>query len=101
MQDIVQVAGAFVGMFLAVFEFIERHEVSFTAAATIVIAFFTLALAYSTNRLWRESVKASAIASTTEEFMRRSNLFFIIQRGYNYDFPRKPGEGNDWENQPN
>lgn len=32
-----------------------------------------------------------------EEFEKRSNLALELFRGYNYDEPRKPGEGNDWE----
>lgn len=28
----------------------------------------------------------------------RNNLIFVTQRGYNYDRPRKKGEGNDWGN---
>lgn len=29
--------------------------------------------------------------------VKGSNLFFITEPGYNYDRPRKPGEGNDWD----
>ena len=27
---------------------------------------------------------------------KRNNLVFLNKRGYNYDRPRKRGEGNDW-----
>lgn len=29
---------------------------------------------------------------------KQNNLIFVTQRGYNYDRPRKKGEGFDWEN---
>jgi hypothetical protein len=29
------------------------------------------------------------------------NLVFVTQEGYNYDRPRKRGEGNDWDEPPN
>jgi hypothetical protein len=35
-----------------------------------------------------------------EEFKARSNLAFVEQSGYNYDRPRKKGEGNDWGEAP-
>jgi hypothetical protein len=30
----------------------------------------------------------------------RDNLIFVTEKGYNYDRPRKKGEGNDWDNEP-
>lgn len=34
---------------------------------------------------------------TNADFEARSNLVFVTDAGYNYDRPRLPGEGNDWE----
>lgn len=34
---------------------------------------------------------------TEEQFNNRSNLNYVTQTGYNYDRPRKKGEGNDWD----
>lgn len=31
-----------------------------------------------------------------EEFLKRSNLLYMLQSGYNYDRRREKGEGNDW-----
>jgi hypothetical protein len=36
--------------------------------------------------------------STLEEYRGRSNLDLLTEPGYNYDRPRKQGEGNDWNN---
>lgn len=32
-----------------------------------------------------------------QEFQERNNLVFVAKPGFNYDHPRKPGEGDDWE----
>ena len=31
---------------------------------------------------------------------KRNNLFYMTERRYNYDRPRKNGEGNDWDEEP-
>ncbi len=35
--------------------------------------------------------------TASQFFGPRNNLEFVIQEGYNYDRPRKKGEGNDWD----
>lgn len=38
--------------------------------------------------------------SNEKEFLDRNNLVFVSQVGYNYDRPRKEGEGEDWDQEP-
>ncbi len=38
-------------------------------------------------------------SQTNDQFLRRNNLGFVTQPGYNYDRKRKKGEGNDWKKQ--
>lgn len=42
--------------------YLDIHEGSITAAATSIIAAFTIALAISTKRLWKEAIRSSVIA---------------------------------------
>jgi len=39
--------------------------------------------------------------TSPDDFLKRSNLFFITQPGYNYDRLRNQGEGTDWNEEPN
>lgn len=43
----------------------------------------------------RENIRPPDISD--EAFRNRSNLHYVTQPGYNYDRPRQPGEGNDWD----
>jgi hypothetical protein len=49
-------------MWCAILDFLENHDGAITAAATVVIAAFTVVLAWATNKLWRETRNSSDIA---------------------------------------
>ena len=48
-------------------------------------------------RVYEPRVDRRDAYPSEEAFAERCNLIFMEQRGYNYDRPRKKGEGNDWD----
>jgi hypothetical protein len=46
--------------------------------------------------MYHPEIDERQIGQSPEDFARRTNLVFVAQGGYNYDRPRLPGEGNDW-----
>lgn len=53
--------------FITISNFLESHSGAITAAATVFIAGFTIALARSTKKLWKEATSASEIAKRTAD----------------------------------
>lgn len=53
-------------------EFLEQHDGAITAMATVFIAFFTIALAISTTKLWKESKAAGDTATIAANAAKES-----------------------------
>ena len=47
-------------------------------------------------RVYQPTIDDRGSYGTDAEFDARNNLVFVTHGGYNYDRPRKKGEGNDW-----
>jgi hypothetical protein len=52
------------------------------------------------GRVFYPAIDDRSLYKTEEDFTKRCNLIFLSQGGYNYDRPRKKGEGNDWDEYP-
>ena len=48
------------------------------------------------GRVYRPDQDVRSNFASEEDFAKRLNLFFFDTDGYNYDRPRKEGEGKDW-----
>lgn len=49
------------------------------------------------TRQYAPRIDDRSLYRTDAEFEGRNNLIFVTDARYNYDRPRLPGEGNDWE----
>jgi hypothetical protein len=74
-------------------DWLEAHSGAVTAVATVFIAWFTIALAYSTKRLWREAKLSSRIANkaaiaakksadVSEQIMLKAQRAFVAMKNF-------------------